>query len=150
MTNGGMDYNEQSAEFFAQEAEKHNKDVEMLNSLVAAANVNAVFAEPVQSGDYLIINASENVTGAGYGRGGGAGSGPMDEEDEEAGSAGGYGIGSGGGGGSTTRPVAAIIVGPEGVRVEPIVDVTKFLIALFTTVGSMALMFSRMLKQSKD
>lgn len=142
--------NEQMRDAFAQEAEKHNKDVEMLKGLVAAANVDAVFAEPVQSGEYLVINASENVMGVGYGRGFGGGSGSMkDEETEEETPVGGFGGGTGGGGGSTTRPVAAIIIGPEGVRVEPIVDVTKFMIALFTTVGSMALMFSRMKKQSK-
>jgi hypothetical protein len=60
-------------------------------------------------------------------------------------------VGYGGGGGGVTlgRPVAAITIGPEGVYVEPIVDVTKIAIALFTTVGAMALMFSRMSKLSQ-
>jgi hypothetical protein len=47
------------------------------------------------------------------------------------------------------RPVAAITIGPDGVRVEPIVDATKIAIALFTTIGAMALMFSRMMKLSQ-
>jgi len=33
--------------------------------------------------------------------------------------------------------VAAILIGPDGVRVEPIVDPTKIAIAFFTTIGAM-------------
>ena len=34
------------------------------------------------------------------------------------------------------RPVAAIIINQEGVRVEPIVDVTKVGLAFLTTLGA--------------
>ena len=40
--------------------------------------------------------------------------------------------GSGGGGGSSGRPVAVIVVGPDGVEVKPIFDVTKFGLAVLT------------------
>jgi hypothetical protein len=43
-----------------------------------------------------------------------------------------------------SRPVAAIIISPGGVRVEPIVDVTKIVLAVFTTLGFIATMFTRM------
>jgi uncharacterized spore protein YtfJ len=71
--------------------------------------------------------------------------------DDDEGFAPGSGVGYGGGGGGVTmgRPVAAIIIGPDGVTVEPIVDATKIAIALFTTIGAMALMFSRMMKLSQ-
>ena len=48
------------------------------------------------------------------------------------------------------RPVAAITIGPDGVSVEPIVDATKIAIALFTTIGAMALMFSRMIEDESE
>jgi hypothetical protein len=40
--------------------------------------------------------------------------------------------------------VAAIIIEPEGVRIEPIVDVTKLGLAFFTMLGSIFLMGLRM------
>ena len=54
-------------------------------------------------------------------------------------------IGGGGGGGfSMARPVAVISVGPEGVRVEPIVDVTKLGLAFLTLLGSMLMTWRKM------
>ncbi len=61
----------------------------------------------------------------------------------------GYGTGGGGGGYSTARPVAAISIGPDGVHVEPVVDVTKIGLAFFTTLGAMALMFSKMSRNAR-
>ena len=82
--------------------------------------------------------------GAGYGGGGGVGGdgghngdgGPRldDEQNEATGS--GFGGGGGGGGTAMARPVAAIIIEPNGVRVEPIIDPTKIAIAFFTTLLS--------------
>jgi hypothetical protein len=40
--------------------------------------------------------------------------------------------------------MAVINIGPSGVRVEPVVDVTKIGLALFTTLGAMFMMLSRM------
>jgi hypothetical protein len=40
--------------------------------------------------------------------------------------------------------VAAIVISPAGVRVEPIVDVTKIALAVFTTLGFMTAMIARM------
>jgi uncharacterized spore protein YtfJ len=87
-----------------------------------------VFSEPTSVGDNTVITASEVSVGLGlgFGRGGGG--------DEKAS---GEGVGGGGGGGSAGRPVAAIIIGPAGVRVEPIVDVTKIVLAFLTTLGAM-------------
>ena len=137
----------------------------ILEKFVETARPTSVFAPPLSAGDYTIITASEVYAGMGVGFGGGGGSGPAASEtpiddqppaeqpaDENAeGFDPGSGVGYGGGGGGVTmgRPVAAIIIGPDGVTVEPIVDATKIAIALFTTIGAMALMFSRMSKMSQ-
>jgi uncharacterized spore protein YtfJ len=56
------------------------------------------------------------------------------------------GMGGGGGGRVFSRPVAVIVASPEGVRIEPVVDPTKIVLAALTTVGFMAGMFARMFK----
>jgi uncharacterized spore protein YtfJ len=126
----------------------------LLEKFFDAAGTKAVYGDPVTKGEHTVITASEISVGLGfaYGMGGGAAASFAEEEDdegdadEENGSEYGVGGGGGGGGGTTSRPIAAIIMGPEGVRVEPIVDVTKVVLAFFTAFGSMFLMFKRMRK----
>ena len=139
------------------------QSMDLLEKLIATARPNAVFGHPVTGGDYTVISASEVSCGMGLGFGGGGGdngatkSEPVAEEitiegetpDPKAAAANGYGVGGGGGGFSTARPVAAISIGPDGVHVEPVVDVTKIGLAFFTTLGAMALMLSNMRKMSK-
>ena len=133
---------------------------QILEKFVETARPSSVFAPPLTAGDYTVITASEVYTGMGVGFGGGGGSAPQGSEepagdqppkeppDAAADLPPGSGVGYGGGGGGLAlgRPVAAITIGPDGVHVEPIVDATKIAIALFTTIGAMALMFSRMAK----
>lgn len=107
-----------------------------MTQFLATANVEAVYGAPVQHGDQLIIPSAEILTGMGFGTGTGFGS------DENA--AMGGGGGGGGGGRVLSRPVAVIISGPEGVRVEPVVDITKVALAMFTAVGFMVGMAMRM------
>ena len=124
----------------------------LLEKFFDAAGTEAVYGDPVTKGEHTVITASEISVGLGfaYGMGGGAAASSSEEEnaeddaDEENG--GGYGVGGGGGGGggTTSRPIAAIIMGPEGVQVEPIVDVTKVVLAFFTAFGTMFLMFKKM------
>ena len=123
-----------------------------MEKLLAAAQPGAVFGEPVKAGDYTIITASEVGAGGGFGFGFGGGVSPAATSGEapgekQEGSSGGSGIG--GGGGSMGRPVATIIIGPEGVRVKPVKDVTKIALAVFTTVGAMLLMLGRMNSMSR-
>ena len=94
-----------------------------LSKLVITASADAVFGEPVVNGNTTVIPCSEVVIGMGMGSGGG----PMDENGNPTGS------GSGGGGGARGRPVAAIIITQDGVRVEPIFDITKIVLASLTT-----------------
>ena len=135
--------------FQATIAENQEQARELMDKLMAVARPGTVFGEPVSVGDYTVITASEVRVGAGVGFGGGAGegTGPVDEEGEEgAGQGSGMGVGGGGGGMSSGRPVAAVVVGPNGVHVEPIVDVTSLGIAFFTTLGAMFLMLNKMRK----
>jgi energy-coupling factor transporter ATP-binding protein EcfA2 len=45
--------------------------------------------------------------------------------------------GLGGGGGAIGRPVAIIAIGPDGVRIKPVVDLTKVALAGLTTWATM-------------
>src|SRR5215831_7371420 len=81
-----------------------------LSRLVLTASADAVFGEPIVNGDTTVIPCTEVFIGMGMG----SGSGPKDENGNTMGG------GSGGGGGARGRPVAAIVITKEGVRVEPI------------------------------
>jgi uncharacterized spore protein YtfJ len=125
---------------------------EWMDKLLVAAQPGAVYGEPVTSGDYTIITTSEVTAGGGFGYGFGGGSAPASapgqtpgQEQENAGGGGGIG----GGGGSSGRPVAAIVIGPGGVRVKPIVDTTKIALAVFTTAGAMLMMLGQMRRMSR-
>lgn len=105
-----------------------DKAADVISQLFKIAEPGVVFSEPVKEGDYTVITASEISVGMGLGFGVGGG---KDDEGEMGGGSG------GGGGASAGRPVAAVIIGPNGVRIEPIVDPTKIAIAFFTTLGAM-------------
>ncbi|MBI3734583.1 MAG: hypothetical protein HY259_14180 [Chloroflexi bacterium] len=111
----------------------------VMGKLLDAARVEAVVGQPMAYGDMVIIPTAEVLSVAGFGLGYGEG-GPA------AASKGGEGRGGGGGGGGRvlSRPVAAIVVSPEGVRIEPIVDVTKVALAALTAAGFMVGMLARM------
>jgi len=112
-----------------------------MDNFLNAANVEAVYGPPIREGENVIIPAAEILSIAGFGLGSGSGS-QGSGENENIGSGG----GGGGGGRVLSRPVAAIVISPTGVRVEPIVDVTKIVLAVFTTLGFMVAMFTQMSK----
>jgi len=118
---------------------------ELMGKLFDITKPEAIYSKPVQQGEYTIITASELTAGLGVGYGGGGGSGsPAKQKNEETTTNVGYGGGGGGGGGTLARPVAVISIGPDGVNVEPIVDVTKIAIALFTAFGAMWVAMGKM------
>jgi len=118
-----------------------------------AAQPSAVFGEPVTSGDRTVITACEVTMGLGFGYGMGSAGGKLSGEEGGEGEKGppmpAVSGGGGGGGNATARPVAVIHVGPEGVDVEPVVDVTKISLAFFTMLGSIFLMARKMRKAMK-
>ena len=115
---------------------------ELIGKLFDVTRPDAVYGQPVSVGEHTIITASEYVAGMGVGYGGGGGTSPAQGDDVNE--TGGYGTGGGGGGSTLARPVATIIVSPGGVRVEPIVDVTKIAITMFTALGAMAMALRKM------
>lgn len=104
----------------------------VIGKAMAAAEPGAVFGAPVERGEYTVITCSEVGGGLGAGFGSGV---------DESGAGGG---GGGGGGGSFGRPVALISIGPDGVEVQPIVDVTKVGIAAIAAVGALFMAWGRM------
>jgi uncharacterized spore protein YtfJ len=112
-----------------------------LDKFLDSANVYAVYGEPVKHGDTTIIPTAEVLSFMGFGVG--YGTGPSQQPGDTNQPSGG---GGGGGGRVFSRPVAVVIASPEGVRVEPVVDVTKIALAAFTTGGFMIGMIARMLR----
>ncbi len=107
------------------------------------------------TGNYTVIIASEISAGGGFGSGLGFGSSTTSlkqpgetyqSQEQPMNSAGG---GVGGGGGSSGRPVAIIVIGPDGVTVKPVVDVTKIVLAGVTVWGAMVMLLRRMRKTRK-
>ncbi len=119
---------------------------ELMSKLFDITKPEAIYSQPLTKGDYTVITASELTAGIGFGYGGGSGS--VSPEGQEPGT--GFGGGGGGGGGTLGRPVAAIIIGPDGVQVEPIVDATKIAIAFFTALGAMWMALSRMRQAARS
>lgn len=146
--------------------------VELLTRLYSVAQPEAVFAPPQTAEGQTVITASEAYVGLGMGYGAGSGEGIAPSRNSSNGTESGvesneaptttltattaatvgYGSGGGGGGGGVGigRPVAAIIINRDGVRVEPIVDVTKVALAFITMLGSMVFMLSRMRRESRQ
>lgn len=116
--------------------------IQLVENLFSVAQPSTIYGEPTSAGDYTVITASEVSVAMGFGFGAGGGSEAAGEAEPRG--DGGLGGGGGGGGAALGRPVAVVTVGPEGVRVEPVVDVTKIALALMTAMGSMLFMLRRM------
>jgi len=137
-------------ELLKQSIPNQEAGLDLISGLYDIAQSTAVFGAPVTQGDYTVITAAEVTVGLGYGFGGGGGGAqPEADEQDEAEANVGYGGGGGGGGTASARPVAVIEIGPHGVRVEPIVDPTKIVLAFFTAFGAMSMMLSRMRQQAR-
>jgi uncharacterized spore protein YtfJ len=111
-----------------------------MEEFLAAADVRVVYGEPIQHEDTMIIPTAEVLCGLGFGVGSGSGTSPDNPEKPAQGE----GSGGGGGGRILSRPVAVIVASPEGVRVEPVVDITKIALAALTAMGFMVGMMFRM------
>ena len=119
----------------------------LMEKLLAVAQPGSVFSEPTTSGDHVVISASEVSVAMGFGFGSGGGTNPRPAEGggggEESPSQG-FGGGGGGGGLSSGRPVAVISIGPDGVRIKSVIDITKIALAALTTVVAMLMMLRKM------
>lgn len=110
---------------------------QVMEGLHRVGSVEAVYGAPVKQRDVVIIPAAEVFAASGFGLGQGFG-GPEGESG-----ASGAGGGGGGGGSAHARPVAVIVVSAEGVRVEPVLDITKIALAGVTFAAFAAGMLAR-------
>ncbi|HYK84545.1 MAG TPA: hypothetical protein VEV19_04215 [Ktedonobacteraceae bacterium] len=127
----------------------------MAERIFAAAQPGAVYSEPVVSGNYTIITASEVSSGGGFGSGMGFGpttpstkrssSEGVSQAEQDQSGGGGIGVG----GGSAGRPVAVIIIGPDGATVKPVFDFTKIVLAGITAWTTMLVVLRKARKASK-
>lgn len=115
---------------------------EVMNKMASIASVDAVFGQPVQREDVVIIPCAEVSMGGGMGMGGGP-SGNAEQGKLTV------GMGGGAGGGATGRPIAIIVMSPEGVRVQPVMDMTKVTLALFTTATFILIQVVRILRADR-
>lgn len=125
--------------------------LEVLEKLLDVAQPEAVYGDPITAGDRTVITASETWAAMGFGFGVGTGpqaqmaqETPRTEGQQEEG----VGGGGGGGGGSGSRPVAVINISPEGVRIDPVLDMSKLGIAALGALGGMLMMWGRMRRMS--
>jgi uncharacterized spore protein YtfJ len=141
---------EQDRSFYAMSLQNVAQVHELIGRLFRVAEPGAVYGEPIVAGERTVVITSElsMTVGAGVGFGHeteslGPDNGAVTMPDSgttnaaTSGAKDESGGGGGGGGFSFGRPVAAVIIEPAGVRVEPIVDPTKLGIAFFTTLGAM-------------
>jgi uncharacterized spore protein YtfJ len=104
---------------------------ERIDKMSEEVNVDAVFGQPREVGDHVLIPVAELHYGFGAGSGTAQGTeSPEKKEAEETETAeaeccdqsGGTAQGAGGGAGAKARPLAYIDVGPDGVSVKSIMD----------------------------
>ena len=104
------------------------RTTEALQAVFGPASPAAVFSAPERLNDDLVITAASWERAGGFGFGGGGDAGPSGNPEG--------GGGGGGGGTSVGRPVAVITVGADGIRVEPVIDLTKLAVtALLSALG---------------
>jgi len=114
--------------------------LDSMRGMFAAAQPSIVYGEPRPIGGGSIITVSEVVSGGGFGFGRGIGTAPsqMNGATQDPDANAGGGTGGGGGGGSRSRPVAVIIADANGIRVQPVVDVTRIVLTALTVWGMVA------------
>jgi uncharacterized spore protein YtfJ len=113
----------------------------LLDRLAEATKIDAVFGPPIERDGVILITCSEQAIGLG------GGISPAKPTDAPKKAGGNEGIG--GGAGARGRPVAVIVMTHNGVKVKPIVNVTRVLFAQAFMVGLVFLMTSRLLRHNR-
>lgn len=94
-----------------------------------------MFGEPIKEGDATIVPVASVGYGFGYGGGRGCAPAGVSGDEQKTPVARGEGEGSGVGGGGVARPHGVIRITADGVRFEPVVDVTRISLAGIAMVG---------------
>ena len=103
-------------------------------ALERAASGEGAVGRTTTVGERAVVPLLETYAAGGFGAGGGPG-----VEDSRTGGGG----GGGGGGIGRSRAVAVAIIGPEGVKVRPVVDVTGLALPAASAVAALLLRGSR-------
>ena len=99
---------------------------EPIEKMVDALGVGAVFGEPIREGDVTVVPVAEVRFTFGYGYGSGRGRG---EETEGSPSTAEQGSGGGSGAGGRASAKGYVRISADGVRFEPVLDVTRLALA---------------------
>lgn len=145
---------EATNEFLQKLATESQGRLQAMDQLTSSADASKVFGQPITSGEFTVITASEVASGGGFGSGMGFGLPRVrrsEGSEEQGGLAGttaeGAGGGGGGGGGSMGRPVAAIIITPDRVQIRPLLDVTKVSLVALMAFSAMGILALKLLKK---
>jgi uncharacterized spore protein YtfJ len=113
----------------------------LLDRLAEATKIDAVFGQPIERDGVTLITCSEQAIGLG---GGFSPAKPTDSPKKA-----GENEGIGGGAGARGRPIAVVVLTRDGVKVKPIVNVTRVLFAQAVMVGFAFLLVSRLLRHNR-
>jgi len=99
-------------------------------SMASVIGAQTVFGDPVTMGSQVVIPVSESSMGGGVG---------VSYFPDEHGNIQQRVLraGAGGGGGASTRPVAAIVIRPDGVQIKPIIDANKLALSGLTSTAAL-------------
>ncbi|UCF61582.1 MAG: hypothetical protein JSV37_02555 [Anaerolineaceae bacterium] len=114
---------------------------DVIGKLLDTSGSSVVYGRPIKQGDVTLIPAAEVIAGVGFGSG--FLFGQSSEDDDRSMPL------AGGAGRTFSRPVAVVIISPEGVRIEPVRDRTKVLLAALTAGGFMAATLLRMINSKR-
>ena len=101
-------------------------NLEPIEKMVDELGVDIVFGEPIREGDVTVVPVAEVRFTFGYGYGSGRGRG---EETEGTPSTGEEGSGGGSGAGGRASAKGYVRISADGVRFEPVLDVTRLALA---------------------
>jgi len=120
--------------FEVQDAER------LLDRLAEITKVDAVFGLPIEREGATLITCSE----LGIGLGGGVGTAKPTDSSKQP-----EGEGVGGAAVARGRPVAVIVMTHDGVKVKPIVNVTRMALTQVAMMGFVFLLTSRLLRHNR-
>jgi uncharacterized spore protein YtfJ len=138
--------NEIKDEIFLKAVHTPEEGKALLDKLTQAASPQAVFGDPIQQGDTTVVTANAVSIGLGFGMFGFVLERNEGQQEEQHTARNEVNGGGGGGGGTIARPVAVVSINPKGVKVTPVIDVTKICLAFFTTFAAMFIAIKKIAK----
>ena len=117
----------------------------IFDRFISTARAESCFGQPVQVGDKTIIPAAEVVSVVGFG----VGYGDMEDEGNSKKDAPGNGGGGGVGGMIRSRAVAVVVVTPDSVTIEPVIDATQVAMAGIAATAFVGYWLVRMMKATE-